>query len=158
MGELGSVGRKEERVGSERRLPFILNPVAVFNKRAPIVIGVDVVEGSLRIGIPIAAVKRNPITNEMETTALGRVYISPELTLLQLPPSLPANPMLTFPVLFSQDEYRIKPQGISDREKGSAICHCQNRRAKSTAVWTSTRGKGCKDILYPPSRESQSIP
>ena len=85
MGELGSVGRKEERVGSERRLPFILNPVAVFNKKAPIVIGVDVVEGSLRIGIPIAAVKRNPITNEMETIALGRVYISPELTFITTP-------------------------------------------------------------------------
>ena len=53
--------------------PCILNPVAVFNKKAPIVIGVDVVEGSLRIGTPIAAVKRNPITNEMETIALGRV-------------------------------------------------------------------------------------
>jgi translation initiation factor 5B len=53
--------------------PCILNPVAVFNKKDPIVVGVDVVEGSLRIGTPIAAVKKNPITGEMETISLGRV-------------------------------------------------------------------------------------
>ncbi|PWW76272.1 hypothetical protein C7212DRAFT_358033 [Tuber magnatum] len=53
--------------------PCILNPVAVFNKKDPIVVGVDVVEGSLRIGTPIGAVKKNPITGEMETISLGRV-------------------------------------------------------------------------------------
>ncbi|KAI5781475.1 hypothetical protein EDC01DRAFT_784380 [Geopyxis carbonaria] len=53
--------------------PCILNVVAVFMKKDPIVIGVDVVEGSLRIGTPVAAVKKNAITGEMEPIVLGRV-------------------------------------------------------------------------------------
>ena len=53
--------------------PCILNPVAVFNKKDPIVVGVDVTEGSLRLLTPIAAVKTNPITNVKEVVSLGRV-------------------------------------------------------------------------------------
>ncbi|KAI5851037.1 hypothetical protein BZA05DRAFT_57046 [Tricharina praecox] len=53
--------------------PCILNTVAVFMKKDPIVLGVDVVEGSLRMGTPIAAVKKNPLTGEMESVLLGRV-------------------------------------------------------------------------------------
>lgn len=53
--------------------PCVLKPVAVFNKKDPIVIGVDVVEGSLRLLTPIAAVKTNPVTGVKEILNLGRV-------------------------------------------------------------------------------------
>jgi translation initiation factor 5B len=53
--------------------PCVLNTVAIFMKKDPIVLGVDVVEGSLRMGTPIAAVKKNAITGEMEPIILGRV-------------------------------------------------------------------------------------
>ena len=53
--------------------PCVLNTVAVFMKKDPIVLGVDVVEGSLRMGTPIATVKKNAVTGEMEPVVLGRV-------------------------------------------------------------------------------------
>lgn len=53
--------------------PCVLKPVAVFNKTGPIVVGVDVVEGSLRVNTPIAAVKTNPTTGLKEIVNLGRV-------------------------------------------------------------------------------------
>jgi translation initiation factor 5B len=53
--------------------PCVLRPVAVFNKKDPIVIGVDVVEGSLKLTTPIAAVKTNPVTGAKEIVGLGRV-------------------------------------------------------------------------------------
>ncbi|KAF8249892.1 hypothetical protein K440DRAFT_542640 [Wilcoxina mikolae CBS 423.85] len=53
--------------------PCVLNTVAIFMKKDPIVLGVDVVEGSLRMGTPVAAVKKNAITGEMEPIILGRV-------------------------------------------------------------------------------------
>ncbi|CUS07060.1 unnamed protein product [Tuber aestivum] len=65
--------QKKRESAANAVFPCILNPVAVFNKKDPIVVGVDVVEGSLRVGTPIAAVKKNPVTGEMETISLGRV-------------------------------------------------------------------------------------
>lgn len=53
--------------------PCVLRPVAVFNKKDPIVIGVDVIEGNLRLNTPIAAVKENPVTKVKEIISLGRV-------------------------------------------------------------------------------------
>ncbi|KAK5112365.1 hypothetical protein LTR62_004328 [Meristemomyces frigidus] len=53
--------------------PCVLRPVAVFNKKDPIVIGVDVIEGNLRMGTPVAAVKMNPVTNVKDIISLGRV-------------------------------------------------------------------------------------
>ncbi|TQV96580.1 hypothetical protein V2A60_003031 [Cordyceps javanica] len=53
--------------------PCVLKPVAIFNKTGPIVIGVDVIDGQLKINTPIAAVKTNPITNVKEIIKLGRV-------------------------------------------------------------------------------------
>lgn len=55
--------------------PCILTPIAVFNKKDPIVVGVDVTEGSLRLLTPIAAVRTNPVTNVKEIVTLGRVYV-----------------------------------------------------------------------------------
>lgn len=53
--------------------PCVLKPIAVFNKTNPIVVGVDVVDGQLKINTPIAAVKSNPVTNAKEIVSLGRV-------------------------------------------------------------------------------------
>ena len=55
--------------------PCILSPVAVFNKKDPIVVGVDVVDGNLRLHTPIAAVRHNPVTGVKEIVSLGRVYV-----------------------------------------------------------------------------------
>ncbi|TVY29517.1 Eukaryotic translation initiation factor 5B [Lachnellula hyalina] len=53
--------------------PCVLSPVAVFNKTGPIVVGVDVVEGNLRMHTPIAAVKQNSVTGVKEIINIGRV-------------------------------------------------------------------------------------
>lgn len=53
--------------------PCVLSPIQVFNKKEPIVVGVDVVDGTLRINTPIAAVKHNTVTGAKEIVSLGRV-------------------------------------------------------------------------------------
>ena len=55
--------------------PCVLTPVAVFNKKDPIVVGVDVTEGNLHLLTPIAAIRTNPITNVKEVISMGRVYV-----------------------------------------------------------------------------------
>ncbi|KFH44547.1 Eukaryotic translation initiation factor 5B-like protein [Hapsidospora chrysogenum ATCC 11550] len=66
------LARKKEESKMLAVFPCILKPVAVFNKTTPIVIGVDVIDGSLRINTPIAAVKQTP-TGGKEIISLGRV-------------------------------------------------------------------------------------
>jgi translation initiation factor 5B len=53
--------------------PAVLTPIQVFNKKDPIVIGVDVTKGSLRPLTPIAAVRTNAVTGVKEIVSLGRV-------------------------------------------------------------------------------------
>lgn len=65
--------KKKEESKMLAVFPCVLKPVAVFNKTGPIVIGVDVTEGQLKINTPIAAVKTNPVTNAKEIVGLGRV-------------------------------------------------------------------------------------
>ncbi|KAK0388675.1 hypothetical protein NLU13_4918 [Sarocladium strictum] len=65
--------RKKEESKMLAVFPCVLKPVAVFNKTGPIVIGVDVVDGQLKINTPIAAIKNNPVTNAKEIIKLGRV-------------------------------------------------------------------------------------
>ncbi|KAL6902825.1 hypothetical protein GGI43DRAFT_354511 [Trichoderma evansii] len=65
--------KKKEESKMLAVFPCVLKPVAVFNKTGPIVIGVDVTEGQLKINTPIAAVKTNPVTNAKEVIGLGRV-------------------------------------------------------------------------------------
>lgn len=55
--------------------PCVLRTVAVFNKKDPIVIGVDVTDGNLKMTTPICAVKKNPVTGLKEIIQLGRVYV-----------------------------------------------------------------------------------
>jgi translation initiation factor 5B len=53
--------------------PCVLKPVAVFNKKDPIVIGLDVIDGNLKITTPICAIKKNGATGVKEIINLGRV-------------------------------------------------------------------------------------
>ena len=71
--------KKKEESKMLAVFPCVLSPVAVFNKSGPIVVGVDVIEGSLRINTPIAAIKTNPTTGLKEIINIGRVYVPPAL-------------------------------------------------------------------------------
>ncbi|SCW01398.1 LAFE_0D11694g1_1 [Lachancea fermentati] len=53
--------------------PCVLNTLQIINKRSPMIIGVDVMEGSLRMGTPICAVRTDPTTKEKNILLLGRV-------------------------------------------------------------------------------------
>lgn len=65
--------KKKEESKMLAVFPCVLNAVAVFNSTNPILIGVDVIEGNLRINTPIAAVRPNPTTGVKEIVNLGRV-------------------------------------------------------------------------------------
>ncbi|ROW15244.1 hypothetical protein VPNG_02946 [Cytospora leucostoma] len=59
--------------------PCVLKTVAVFNKTGPIVVGVDVVEGQLKVNTPIAAVKTNPTTGLKEVKGQPSVAVKIEM-------------------------------------------------------------------------------
>ncbi|EJS44852.1 fun12p [Saccharomyces arboricola H-6] len=71
----------QEKLLEERRkdfldyaiFPCVLQTLQIINKRGPMIIGVDVLEGALRVGTPICAVKTDPVTKEKQTLILGRV-------------------------------------------------------------------------------------
>lgn len=54
-------------------LPCVLKTIQIINKRNPMIIGVDVVEGAVRIGTPICAVRKDPVTNTPNVLVLGKV-------------------------------------------------------------------------------------
>ncbi|RDW58078.1 putative eukaryotic translation initiation factor 5B [Coleophoma cylindrospora] len=53
--------------------PCVLKTVGVFMKSNPILVGVDVEAGQLRMHTPIAAVRQNAVTGVKEIVSLGRV-------------------------------------------------------------------------------------
>ena len=53
--------------------PCVMKTIQIINKRNPMIIGIDVVEGSLRIGTPVCAVKLDPDTKQKTTMVLGKV-------------------------------------------------------------------------------------
>lgn len=53
--------------------PCVLNTIQIINKRNPMIIGVDVVSGSVRVGTPITVVKSDPATGAKLTLPLGTV-------------------------------------------------------------------------------------
>ncbi|OMJ27472.1 Eukaryotic translation initiation factor 5B, partial [Smittium culicis] len=67
--------QKRKDMAPEAVFPCVLKmiPGAAFNKRDPIVIGVDVVEGQLRLNTPICVVNINPETKAREVVSLGKV-------------------------------------------------------------------------------------
>ncbi|CAK5262455.1 unnamed protein product [Mycena citricolor] len=53
--------------------PCRLKILAVFCKRDPIIVGVDILDGSLRVGTPLAVVKTDPATGKKEIIDLGKI-------------------------------------------------------------------------------------
>ncbi|QLG73171.1 hypothetical protein HG535_0E02550 [Zygotorulaspora mrakii] len=71
----------QERLLEERRKDFMdyaifpcaLQTLQIINKRAPMIIGVDVIDGTVRVGTPICAVRTDPTTKEKIILQLGKV-------------------------------------------------------------------------------------
>lgn len=53
--------------------PCRLKTIAAFCKRDPIILGVDILDGTLRVGTPIAVVKTDPVTGVKATIDLGKM-------------------------------------------------------------------------------------
>ena len=71
MEQVAAVKKEESKLLAV--FPCVLSPVIVIHKKDPIVIGVDVIEGNLRLLTPLAVVKHNPVTGVKEIINLGRV-------------------------------------------------------------------------------------
>lgn len=54
-------------------MPCVLKTIQIINKRNPMIIGVDVTEGAVRLGTPICAVRRDPATGTPNILVLGKV-------------------------------------------------------------------------------------
>lgn len=71
----------QEKLNDEKRAeyatqvvyPCVLNTIQIINKRRPMIIGVDVAEGTLKIGTPICAVRLDPETKQKNVFVLGKV-------------------------------------------------------------------------------------
>ncbi|KAJ5808044.1 hypothetical protein N7474_009313 [Penicillium riverlandense] len=70
MAELTEQRKEESKLLAV--FPCVVKPVAVFNKKDPIVIGVDVIEGSLRMHTPLCVIKTNA-AGAREVIDIGRV-------------------------------------------------------------------------------------
>ncbi|KAF5100153.1 hypothetical protein D0Z00_001360 [Geotrichum galactomycetum] len=65
---------KKRRENADQAVyPCVLKTIQIINKRNPMIIGVDVVQGSVRIGTPITVVKADPATGAKQILPLGRV-------------------------------------------------------------------------------------
>jgi translation initiation factor 5B len=53
--------------------PCRLKTIAAFAKRDPIILGVDILDGTLRIGTPLCVVKVDPVTQKKEIIDLGKM-------------------------------------------------------------------------------------
>ncbi len=62
--------------------PCRLKIIAAFAKRDPIILGVDILDGSLRVGTPLAVVKIDPTTGKKEIIDLGKMFVTLSSTLL----------------------------------------------------------------------------
>ncbi|GAA5816980.1 hypothetical protein MFLAVUS_010515 [Mucor flavus] len=67
--------QKRKDQASSAVFPCVLKmiPRAVINKKDPIIIGVDVIEGTLRLGTPLCVIKTNAETQAREIITLGKV-------------------------------------------------------------------------------------
>ena len=55
--------------------PCRLKIIACFCKRDPIIVGVDILDGTLRVGTPLAVVKTDPATGKREIIDLGKMCV-----------------------------------------------------------------------------------
>ena len=53
--------------------PCRLKTIAVFCKRDPIILGVDILDGGLRVGTPLAVVKMDATTGKKDIVPLGKM-------------------------------------------------------------------------------------
>lgn len=69
--------------------PCRLKIIACFCKRDPIILGVDILDGTLRLGTPLCVLKVDPATGAKEIIELGKMYalISPIRWFLRLTPA-----------------------------------------------------------------------
>ena len=54
--------------------PCRLKIIACFCKRDPIILGVDILDGTLRLGTPLCVIKIDPTTGAKEIIELGKMY------------------------------------------------------------------------------------
>jgi translation initiation factor 5B len=50
-----------------------LKTITAFAKRDPIILGVDILDGTLRIGTPLCVVKVDPVTQKKDIIDLGKM-------------------------------------------------------------------------------------
>lgn len=55
--------------------PCRLKIIAAFCKRDPIILGVDIIDGTLRVGTPMCVVKTDPVTGKKDIIDLGKMYV-----------------------------------------------------------------------------------
>ncbi|CDU24687.1 probable GTPase/general translation initiation factor eIF2 [Sporisorium scitamineum] len=65
-------GKKKEASGTAV-WPCRLKTIACFAKRDPIILGCDIIDGSLRVGTPLCVVKTDPVTRKKTVVHLGKV-------------------------------------------------------------------------------------
>ncbi|PWY98646.1 hypothetical protein BCV70DRAFT_201448 [Testicularia cyperi] len=65
-------GKKKEASGTAV-WPCRLRTIACFAKRDPIILGCDIIDGSLRVGTPLCVVKTDPTTRKKTVVHLGKV-------------------------------------------------------------------------------------
>jgi translation initiation factor 5B len=53
--------------------PCRLKTIAAFAKRDPIILGMDIIDGTLRVGTPLCVVKVDPTTQKREIIDLGKM-------------------------------------------------------------------------------------
>jgi len=75
---------KRKEASGSAVFPCVLRIIQIFRSRDPIILGVDVVEGSIRVGTPIAAVKINETTKERTIYSLGKMYLPSLNTILNI--------------------------------------------------------------------------
>ncbi|KAE9399098.1 hypothetical protein BT96DRAFT_994218 [Gymnopus androsaceus JB14] len=67
------VDAKRKDAAPQAVWPCRLKIIAAFCKRDPIILGVDILDGTLRVGTPLAVVKIDPTTQKKEIIDLGKV-------------------------------------------------------------------------------------
>ncbi|KAJ1645876.1 eukaryotic translation initiation factor 5B [Coemansia asiatica] len=70
------VEQKRKEQATHAVFPCVLKMIkgAVFNKHNPLILGVDVVQGQLRVGTPLCVIKVNPETKMREIISLGKAF------------------------------------------------------------------------------------
>ncbi len=64
---------KQKAAAPKAYWPCRLKILAAFAKRDPIVVGVDIIEGSIRVGTPLCVVRIDKTTKQKEIIPLGKM-------------------------------------------------------------------------------------